>query len=365
MFANSSAPLAARTATDEPIFSALGDFELGEAVPEGARWMPTGDSACSRDLAKLIRHVGPFNTNVLVLGESGTGKERVALGVHANSPRSGGPFVPVNCGAIPAELLESELFGHEKGAFTGAIASRQGRFELAEGGTLFLDEIGDMSLDMQVKLLRVLQERSFERVGSTQTRHCDVRIVAATHRDLALAVKEGRFRADLYYRLNVFPINVPALRDRREDIPRLLSELARENELRGSPPVDFSPEAALQLQRCEWQGNIRELANLVERLSILVQDRSVEVVDLPSDYRIANSHRPTAVEVNDQDALSEPSETGPIDLRKHLQHVEKGLISSAMLEAGGVVAQAARSLGIGRTTLVEKLRKHELESDVR
>ena len=377
MFANSSAPLAARTTPDEPNMSPPSTFELDEVVPEGARWMPTGDSACSRDLAQLIRHVGPFKTNVLVLGESGTGKERVALGVHANSPRSSGPFVPVNCGAIPAELLESELFGHEKGAFTGAIASRQGRFELAEGGTLFLDEIGDMSLDMQVKLLRVLQERSFERVGSTETRQCDVRIVAATHRDLALAVKEGRFRADLYYRLNVFPISVPALRDRREDIPRLLSELARENELRGSPSVDFSPEAALQLQRCEWQGNIRELANLVERLSILVQDRSVEVVDLPSDYRVANSYRPASTELqstaaqsaepedNNQNSPSGASEMGQIDLRKHLLHIEKSLISSAMLEAGGVVAQAARSLGIGRTTLIEKLRKHELESDVR
>ena len=340
-------------------------LDLGEAVPEAAHWLPTGNSSCSGELTKLIRHVGPFTTNVLILGESGTGKERVALGVHANSPRADGPFVPVNCGAIPAELLESELFGHEKGAFTGAISTRRGRFELAEGGTLFLDEIGDMSLDMQVKLLRVLQERRYERVGGTQTRTCDVRIVAATHHDLAAAVGDGRFRADLYYRLNVFPIRVPALRDRREDIPHLLQELARDNAQRGAPAVHFSPECALQLQRCSWPGNIRELANLVERLSILVQDRPVETEDLPTDYRGSGAAVPSPpLACNDTlDPVADPE--GCIDLREHLQFVEKRLIGKAMQTADGVVAKAARSLGIGRTTLIEKLRKYELASNDR
>jgi len=323
--------------------------------PECLKWLPSGNSAGSRELAQLIKHVGPYNTNVLILGESGTGKERVALGVHANSPRAKRPFVPVNCGAIPADLLESELFGHEKGAFTGAIASRQGRFELAEGGTLFLDEIGDMSLDMQVKLLRVLQERSYERVGGTQTLSCDVRIVAATHRDLAEAVKDGRFRADLYYRLNVFPLEVPALRDRREDIPDLLTELAIENEQRGSPSVRFTPEAALQLQRCNWPGNVRELSNLVERLSILVQDRPVDVQDLPTSHRTTSEPEPGH---ESESAILVAEES--FDLKQYLLSVERQLIGSAMQKSGGVVAHAAQNLGIGRTTLIEKLRKHRM-----
>lgn len=371
MFADSSTPIATHS-TREPLAAAVSlapeipnasELRVGESASRDSRWEPTGYSSSAKELAHLMRHVGPFNTNVLILGESGTGKERVALGVHSHSPRSSRPFVPVNCGAIPADLLESELFGHEKGAFTGAIASRPGRFEMAEGGTLFLDEIGDMSLDMQVKLLRVLQERSYERVGGTETRHCDVRIVAATHRDLAEAVKEGKFRADLYYRLNVFPVNVPALRDRREDIPLLLAELADENERRGSPPVRFSPEAALQLQRLRWPGNIRELANLVERLSILVQDRCVEVSDLPADYRAlqdAPSSDSIGWDVSTSEAIGSQER---FDLRGHLARVERVLISSAMDQADGVVAQAARRLGIGRTTLIEKLRKHELASN--
>lgn len=363
MFASLSTPIDSVPTLDTSSDRKRAEITVREPANTPLRWMPTGASSCSRELARLIEHVGPFNTNVLILGESGTGKERVALGVHANSPRASRPFVPVNCGAIPADLLESELFGHEKGAFTGAISTRPGRFELAEGGTLFLDEIGDMSMDMQVKLLRVLQERTYERVGGSQTKHCDVRIVAATHRDLAQAVKEGRFRADLYYRLNVFPVTVPALRDRREDIPLLIAELAAENERRGSPSVEFSPEVALQLQRCSWPGNVRELANLVERLSILVQGRSVEVHDLPMDYRsTATSPSPLsldAVLAKNNDCVVD----GSINLRRYMQTIEKDLISDAMERADGVVAHAARGLGIGRTTLIEKLKKHRLDSD--
>lgn len=353
LFANVSTPNSNFSALNAPSLTSVVCTSPSEAVTEPQTWLPTGSSSGSKELARLIRHVSPFNTNVLILGESGTGKERVALGVHANSPRADRPFVPVNCGAIPAELLESELFGHEKGAFTGAIATRRGRFELAEGGTLFLDEIGDMSLDMQVKLLRVLQERTYERVGGAETKRCDVRIVAATHRDLATAVEEGRFRADLYYRLNVFPVVVPSLRDRREDIPQLISELALENEQRGAPPVHFSPEASLQLQRCEWPGNVRELANLVERLSILVQDRAVEVDDLPSDYRVTK-----------RSASEDSPAANSANLRDQLQAMEYRLVRDAMEQAGGVVARAARALGIGRTTLIEKLRKHQLVADV-
>ena len=189
-----------------------------------------------RAVHRLIEQVAPFDTNVLILGESGTGKEMVARHVHELSGRAGHPFVPVNCGAIPADLLESELFGHEKGAFTGALSTRVGRFEFAEGGTLFLDEIGDMSLQMQVKLLRVLQERSFERVGSNRTIHCNVRIIAATHRDLDAAIIAGRFREDLYYRLNVFPLQMPPLRERLDDLPMLIEHLVqRQGQSAGKP----------------------------------------------------------------------------------------------------------------------------------
>lgn len=363
MFANVSTPKANTSTLNTPVLTTVVSSSPRDAVAEPQNWLPTGSSSGSQELARLIRYVGPFNTNVLILGESGTGKERVALGVHANSPRAGKPFVPVNCGAIPADLLESELFGHEKGAFTGAIATRRGRFELAEGGTLFLDEIGDMSFDMQVKLLRVLQERSFERVGGTESKHCDVRIVAATHRDLAKAVEEGRFRADLYYRLNVFPVEVPSLRDRREDIPQLISELALENEQRGGPSVQFSAEASLQLQRCQWPGNVRELANLVERLSILVQDRMVEVDDLPSDYR-TTKRSPSTQSATSLSSGSPSAASASETLKDQLRAMEYRLIRDAMHESDGVVAQAARTLGIGRTTLIEKLRKHQLVADV-
>ncbi len=365
MFASLPTPIDPRSTHNSTFVAEQADIDLGATTPGRQRWMPTGASSCSSELARLIEHVGPFNTNVLILGESGTGKERVALGVHANSPRASRPFVPVNCGAIPADLLESELFGHEKGAFTGAITNRPGRFELAEGGTLFLDEIGDMSMDMQVKLLRVLQERTYERVGGSETKHCDVRIVAATHRDLAEAVKEGRFRADLYYRLNVFPVAVPSLRERRDDIPMLLTELARENEQRGGPSVEFMPEVANQLQCCSWPGNVRELANLVERLAILVQGRCVELRDLPVDYR--DEAQPAVLQEASTSAspASQVSNVidGSIDLRRYLQQIERELISEAMGRADGVVAKAARGLNIGRTTLIEKLRKHRLNAD--
>ncbi|MFO7603997.1 MAG: sigma-54 dependent transcriptional regulator, partial [Gammaproteobacteria bacterium] len=225
-----------------------------------------GNSRGIRSVRKLIEQVADSEANVLILGDSGTGKEVVARNLHYYSSRRDKPFVPVNCGAIPADLLESELFGHEKGAFTGAISSRQGRFELAEGGTLFLDEIGDMQLNMQVKLLRVIQERIFERVGSNKSNKTNVRIIAATHRDLEEEIAEGRFREDLYYRLNVFPIEMPPLRERVEDLPLLINELVTrlEHEQRGS--VRLTPMATAALCQYPWPGNVRELSNLIERL---------------------------------------------------------------------------------------------------
>ena len=234
--------------------------------------MPSGQSESIRHVGALIRQVAAHDSTVLVLGESGTGKEVTARAIHELSPRRARPFVALNCGAIPAELLESELFGHEKGSFTGAIAARKGRFEIAEGGTLFLDEIGDMSPSMQVKLLRVLQERVFERVGNHVPIRCNVRIIAATHRNLEESIGRGTFREDLYHRLNVFPIEMPSLRSRIEDLPQLVARLHRaQRGRRPRPRVQLSPRTLEALGRYRWTGNVRELANLIERLSISVR----------------------------------------------------------------------------------------------
>ncbi len=341
----------------------------------------------------MIEQVAPFDTNVLILGESGTGKEMVARHVHELSHRAGHPFVPVNCGAIPADLLESELFGHEKGAFTGALSTRLGRFEFAEGGTLFLDEIGDMSLQMQVKLLRVLQERSFERVGSNRTIRCNVRIIAATHRDLDAAIIAGRFREDLFYRLNVFPVQMPPLRDRLEDLPVLIEHLVQRQGQGAGHHIRLDKEALNCLARNRWPGNVRELANLLERLAILFPAQTVTAEDLPERYRSAGtggwfgsgvrivpppqdtdagpSMAPAArveesFERLDVTELVETAESalksGGIDLKDHLSAIEIGLIRKALEEADGTVAEAARLLKIRRTTLVEKLRKYRLSA---
>ncbi len=333
----------------------------------------SGNSRATRRVNKMIEQVASSDATVLILGESGTGKEVVARKLHFHSRRRGKPFVPVNCGAIPGDLLESELFGHEKGAFTGAITARQGRFEMAEGGTLFLDEIGDMSLTMQVKLLRVLQERTFERVGSNRTIRCDVRIIAATHRHLEEMIKEGRFREDLYYRLNVFPIDMPPLRERVEDIPILVNDLINriEHEKRGS--VRLTPGAVTTLQHYRWPGNVRELANLIERLAILFPYGVVDVNELPEKFRAG---LPTVERVPVADELPEVSFAGAdpstveqmprlpnkgLDLKEHLANLELSLIRQALDESNGVVAHAAKRLKMRRTTLVEKLRKYGLQ----
>lgn len=341
--------------------------------------LPSGNSPAIRAVIGLIRQVAAFDSTVLVLGESGTGKEVAARAIHELSPRRTRPFVAVNCGAIPADLLESELFGHEKGAFTGAIAARKGRFEIAEGGTLFLDEIGDMSPSMQVKLLRVLQERVFERVGNHTPIRCNVRIIAATHRNLEAAIAQGTFREDLFHRLNVFPIEMPALRERREDLPALVSEFVARNVAEGRGTVRFGARTLAALAEYSWSGNVRELANLVERMSIVRAGQSVEIADLPAKYqpseewlgRTGSSEAPSPcadTELSEADALAllESSAAAPdpcalpehgIDLRDHLLQIERKLVQQALSRANGTVAQAARLLNLRRTTLVERLRK--------
>ncbi|MEO6800683.1 MAG: sigma-54-dependent Fis family transcriptional regulator [Rhodanobacter sp.] len=339
-----------------------------------------GDSASMVRVNSLIRQVAPFDSTVLVLGESGTGKEMVARAIHEHSPRRDKPFVAINCGAIPAELLESELFGHEKGAFTGAISARKGRFEMAEGGTLFLDEIGDMSLPMQVKLLRVLQERVFERVGGSKTQHCDVRIIAATHRDLEQSIADDRFREDLYYRLSVFPLELPSLRERLEDLPTLINEFNLRLATRGLGAVRFSAAAMNALHAHSWPGNVRELSNLVERMAILLPHGEVRGSDLPQKYRgnaiagevhgaallaMMEDEAPMAEFAAQQVVQSERllPEHG-LDLKDHLADIEVGLIRQALDVTGGVVAHAAKLLCMQRTTLVEKLRKYGLQNSM-
>ncbi len=324
-----------------------------------------GSSEAIRQVRRLIERVADTDATVLLLGESGTGKEVVARNIHYYSRRRYKPFVPVNCGAIPSELLESELFGHEKGAFTGAISARRGRFEMAEGGTLFLDEIGDMPLAMQVKLLRVLQERTFERVGSNRSITADVRIVAATHSNIEEAIAAGTFREDLYYRLNVFPIEMPPLRERIDDLELLVNDLIQrlENERRGS--IRLTPAAMGALAGYPWPGNVRELANLIERLVILYPFGVVDEHDLPDKYRTRRSlrERPAEADLGMSGAVV-ATQTLPregLDLKEHLNRLEYMLIEQALEEAGGVVAHAAKRLRMGRTTLVEKMRKYGIQ----
>ncbi|MCK6252463.1 sigma-54 dependent transcriptional regulator [Pseudomonas fragi] len=333
-----------------------------------------GTSRAIQHVRQMMQQVADTDASVLILGESGTGKEVVARNLHYHSKRRDAPFVPVNCGAIPAELLESELFGHEKGAFTGAITSRAGRFELANGGTLFLDEIGDMPLPMQVKLLRVLQERTFERVGSNKTQCADVRIIAATHKNLESMIEVGAFREDLYYRLNVFPIEMAPLRERVEDIPLLMNELISrmEHEKRGS--IRFNSAAIMSLCRHAWPGNVRELANLVERMAIMHPYGVIGVVELPKKFRYVDdedgqmvdslrSDMEERVAINNAttDFVASANAMLPpegLDLKDYLGGLEQGLIQQALDDANGIVARAAERLRIRRTTLVEKMRKY-------
>ena len=312
-----------------------------------------GTSAPMRMVLDFVEKVADSDSTVLIEGESGTGKELIARMLHFNSMRRDRPLVPVNCGAIPETLLESELFGHEKGAFTGAAHTRLGRFELAHGGTIFLDEVGEMSLPLQVKLLRVLQERCFERVGGTRTINVDVRIIAATNQDLAQAVQERRFRQDLYYRLHVIPIHIPPLRERRSDIPLLVNHfIAQFNQLRRTEILGMEPDALVRMTEEEWPGNIRELENMIERLCVLKKRGMITLADLPErSLKMAGGK---TVEAPDQ--FIRFSEDG-INLTKELEHYENRLIGEALRKANGITSRAAQLLQVNRTTLVEKLKR--------
>ena len=335
-----------------------------------------GDSQAVVALRALIRRVAATDSTVLIQGESGTGKELVARLLHAWSPRASRPFVAVNCGAIPGELMESELFGHERGAFTGAQNARKGRFELAGRGTLFLDEIAEMSPTLQVKILRVLQERCFERVGGAETIPAPARIVAATHRDLEQQIQLGRFREDLFYRLHVVPIQIPPLRERGNDILLLAEQTLQRLDASGLGGIRLGEGLERALLDYHWPGNVRELQNLMERLVIMHAGATVHVRDLPAKMRGAGSMgMPAADPSSDADdglhdlmrSVAEPSDPllpqQGIDLRAYLERIERSLIEQALAASGHVIAHAAAKLGLRRTTLVEKIRKYGLRAE--
>jgi sigma-54 specific flagellar transcriptional regulator A len=368
-----------------------------------------GASAGAEAIRHLIERVASSTATVLITGESGTGKELVARALHDQSDRSGGNFVPINCAAIPKDLLESELFGHRKGAFTGAMADRIGRFELAHGGTIFLDEIGDLSLDMQVKLLRVLQERTVDPVGGLKSVEVDVRVVAATHRDLEAEIEAGRFREDLYYRLNVLPLNTPALRQRTQDVPALLAHFAEHFAAKGQTPISFTADFIEALKDYAWPGNVRELSNLVDRFNTLFSGQLLSLATVPSSLLpkglrtlqaqrvstpiadsleivaplsakdmlqsanaevmnpFANPAPPLTMdlhnEVEDIIMLAQGLPSLPpegLSLKDRLADIEKDLIVQALNRTDGNVSQTARLLNLQRTTLIEKLNKYDL-----
>ena len=312
-----------------------------------------GDSPAMHKVFRTIEKVADTDSTVLILGESGTGKELVARAIHYHSARRDKPLIPVNCGAIPEELLESELFGHEKGAFTNAIRTRIGRFEMANGGTIFLDEIAEMSPHLQVKLLRVLQEQEFERLGGTRTIKCDVRIIAATNKNLEQAVAEGKFREDLYYRLKVIPIQLPPLRERKSDIPLLVNHFleqmnrAKKKKIRG-----IEKEVLRALEEYDWPGNVRELENVIERMVILSEGDYITVEDLPE--KIAAGRKKASI------GMTELPEEG-ISLSQAVNEYERQLIISALEKTGWVKNRAAKLLKMNRTTLVEKIKKQGIE----
>ncbi|WP_449245983.1 sigma 54-interacting transcriptional regulator [Desulfarculus baarsii] len=320
-----------------------------------------GASQAMQDVFRLIHKVARADSTVLILGESGTGKELVARAIHHQSRRADRPLVPVNCGAIPEDLLESELFGHEKGAFTGAIKTRAGRFELAEGGTIFLDEVGDMSPQLQVKLLRVLQEHQFERVGGGKTIDADIRVLAATNRDLREMVATGHFREDLYYRLNVVPIRVPPLRQRRSDIPLLCGHfIQRLSRQKGLEPRTIHPEVMGRLMRYAWPGNVRELENMLERMCILADGEVIGLDDLP--VRLAALEPGPPPDEPERPAEHQLPLDG-LDFNEAVDSFERALIVQALERTNWVKNQAAALLRLNRTTLVEKIKKKGIKCD--
>jgi sigma-54 specific flagellar transcriptional regulator A len=360
-----------------------------------------GNSREASELRALIKTVGPSDATVLITGDSGTGKELVAQALHDCSSRSSGAFIPVNCGAIPKDLLESELFGHKKGAFTGALSDRKGRFQLANNGTLFLDEIGDMSMDLQVKLLRVLQERIIDPVGSQESLAIDVRVVAATHKNIEALIQQGKFREDLYYRLNVMPLDIARLSERKGDIPALVSHFAKEHCDSNGQAIRLNQFSMQLFNNYSWPGNVRELSNLMARYSALFPGSEVDLRRIPASLipmgirselddgssqalqaMSQESHAELAMaelvdidtngdeESNDPEdevkrviSLAQGGEDFPdqgVKLKQHLLNIEKTIIQQALEKANGNVSQAARLLSLQRTTLIEKINKYGL-----
>ncbi|WP_291318683.1 sigma-54 dependent transcriptional regulator [Desulfonatronospira sp.] len=311
-----------------------------------------GNSRSIREVLQVVSKVAPSRSTVLITGESGTGKELIAKAIHYSSPRREGPFISINCMSLSPGVLESELFGHEKGSFTGATAMKKGRFELADGGTLFLDEVGELSQELQVKLLRVLQEKAFERVGGSRTIHTDIRLVAATNKDLKQAVEQGEFREDLYYRLNVVGIHLPPLRERREDIPVLVAHFMQKFSSENQQELKkFAPEALEYLTAYEWPGNVRQLENVVERCMVLASREEVGVEDLPSEIKDEEAQFKSAVDLL-------PVE---LELSGTLEKIEAALIRRALVKSGFVQVKAAELLNISKSLLQYKLKKYNIQ----
>jgi Nif-specific regulatory protein len=332
-----------------------GEFDFGNII---------GESSALKEVLAKVEQVAPTSSTTLLRGETGTGKELVAHAIHINSPRESKPFVRVNCAALAPGVLESELFGHEKGSFTGAIERRRGRFELADGGTLFLDEVGDLPMEVQIKLLRTLQERELERVGGNETIKVDVRVVSATNRNLEKMIEDGEFREDLYYRLNVFPINLPPLRDRLEDLPVLVSHfVAKFARQMGQSPMGATADALAKLREYNWPGNVRELENIVERGMILAKGAALGAAHLDFGRRVVTPVASTGsgpVAVPLAPALASHADDGR-SLAERLLDSERKEIVAAVEKSRGNIASAARMLGINRSTLYYRLRKHGLE----
>ena len=336
-----------------------------------ARYEIVGDSPALRRVLEAVQRAAPTNATVLLLGESGVGKELVARTIHRNSPRAGQRFIQVNCAAIPEELIESELFGHEKGSFTGATEKQIGKFEQGDRGTIFLDEIGDMSARTQAKVLRVLQEQEVERLGSARTIKVDVRVIAATNKNLEEAIQRGEFRDDLYFRLNVIPILVPPLRERREDIPQLVQHFAkRTSEEHNLKPKRFDPRAMEAMQRYRWRGNIRELRNTIERLMIMSPGDVVRVEDLPAEIRGESSSRLAPVAepgASAPQARPEPSGTAtppPGTLREFKEAAERAFLVDKLRENNWNISKTAEALDTPRSNLYKKLEQYGIKQEI-